>query len=253
MTSEQVKEILRAYRPWADAADPNFAEALALAQADEDLRRWFDDHCATQTAIRTRLQQITIPAGLKEQILSEHRARQKIVWFRQPVVLAAAALIAILVSLAALWNLRPLKAREDLSLSGYRNRIVRTAVRTYSMDLETNSVPVIRSYLAQHQAHADFKAPTKLDQTAAVGCAVSSWQGNRVTMVCYHSGSTLPPGQATDLLLFVVDRNALPDPPPDGKTVIAPVGRILTATWSEGNKTYVLAVLGDETLLRQHL
>ncbi len=166
-------------------------------------------------------------------------------------MLAAAAIIAILVSLAALWNLRPVKESEDLTLTGYRNRVVRKAVRTYSLDLETNSVPEIRSYLAQHQAHADFKTPATLDAAAAVGCGVLSWQGNRVSMVCFHSGRTLAAGQKTDLLLFVVDRNALPNPPPEDTPVMASIGKVLTTSWSNGNKTYVLARLENDAALRQ--
>jgi hypothetical protein len=251
VNSQQAKQVLSTYRPWADATNPAFAEALVLVRADEDLRRWFDTHCATQSAIRTRLQGITIPPGLKEQILSEHHSRQKVVWLRQPAMLAAAAIVAILVSLAALWNLRPAKEREDLTLAGYRNRMVRTAVRTYSMDLETNSVPEIRSYLAQHQAHADFKAPATLDRAPAVGCGVLSWQGNRVSMVCFHSGQTLAAGQKADLLLFVVDRNALPDAPPEDTPVVAAVGKVVTTSWSDGNKTYVLAKLENDAAFRQ--
>lgn len=253
MTSQEAKAILSTYRPWADASDPEFAAALALTRTDGNLRRWFQDHCAAQTAIRRSVQGISVPPGLKEQIISEHRARQKVTWLRRPAVLAAAAIVTILASSVVLWNQRPIKGTEDLTLTGYRNRMVRTAVRAYSMDLETNSVPAIRSYLAQHQAPADFKSPAPLAKTAVVGCGVLRWQGNRVSMVCFHSGQPLGAGQKSDLLLFVVDRTALPDPPPEGRPVMNLVGRITTATWSEGNKTYVLAALGDEVLLRRHL
>ena len=88
MTPQQAKEILSLYRPWAaDAHDPEFAEALSLVRQDAELARWFEEHCVVQSAIHERFRQFPVPEGFKEQIISEHKARSVIVWWRQPVSL----------------------------------------------------------------------------------------------------------------------------------------------------------------------
>jgi len=49
MNHNEAKDILLLYRPGtADVADPQIAEALALAQRDAELARWFGEHCARQ-------------------------------------------------------------------------------------------------------------------------------------------------------------------------------------------------------------
>ena len=84
MNRDEAKTILLLYRPGtADADDPQIAEALALAKQDPELARWLEEHCARQEALRAKFRQITVPAGLKEQIISEQAARSKPA-FRRP-------------------------------------------------------------------------------------------------------------------------------------------------------------------------
>jgi uncharacterized membrane protein YbaN (DUF454 family) len=244
VTSQQARQILLTYRPWVgDAPDPEVAAALALCRQDPELAKWFEQHCALQHAIRSGLQQSPLPEGLKEQIVSECRARSEIVWWRQPRLLAAAAIAAILLSVASLWFAVPQNRKEDLSLAGFRSRMVKTALRAYDMDLETNEVAQIRTYLTQHSAPGDYALPTKLERTETVGCGALSWQGKPVAMVCFRTGKPLAPGRKSDLFLFVIDRAALPQTAaiPAEAPEFATVGKLSTASWRAGDKVYVLA------------
>ena len=45
-----------------------------MAGADSKLGRWFESHCASYLAVRQKLQDIPVPAGLLEQILSERHS-----------------------------------------------------------------------------------------------------------------------------------------------------------------------------------
>ncbi len=54
MNRDEAKNILLLYRTEADAADPQIAEALALAKSDAELSRWFVEHRATQNALREK-------------------------------------------------------------------------------------------------------------------------------------------------------------------------------------------------------
>lgn len=251
MTPQQARQILRPFRPWAkNDQDVEVVEALALCQRDAELGRWFENHCAVQNAIHARFNQLPLPAGLKEQILSEYKSRV-VVWWRQPATLAAAAVLAILVALGSLWLTTPRPSSEEVSFASYRSRMVRTALRTYGMDLETNDVAQIRNYLAQHQAPADYVLPKNLQPTPSVGCGVLKWQDQPVAMVCFRTGKPLAPGAKSDLFLFVIDRKSLPDLRASRVPEFAAVNKLVTASWIEGEKAYLLAGFDEETLRRR--
>ena len=95
------------------------------------------------------------------------------------------------------------------------------ALRGYAMDLTTNNPAQIRAYLAQNHAPADYVLPAPLEKTAMAGCAIESWQGAKVSMICFRTGKPLPPGEQSDLWLFVVDRASVKDAPPAGPRNLA--------------------------------
>lgn len=242
MTPQQARQILLHYRPWSpDTPEPDLAEALTLCRADAELARWFDSHCALQNAIHARFENVPVPAGLKEQILSEYQPRREYTWWRRPALQAVAAGIMLAVAVASLWVNLPRQPREDTSFTAYRSRMVRTAARAYGMDLETNDASRIRAFLAQHQTPADYVLPPKLDPAASVGCTVLSWQGRPVTMLCYRTGKPLAPGFKSDLYLFVIEQQDVANPPNTNTPGFAAVGTFATASWSQGGKVYVLA------------
>jgi hypothetical protein len=252
VTTQQAKQTLLAFRPWAkDSQDLEVVEALALCRQDAELAQWFENHCAVQNAIHARFNQVAVPEGLKEQILSESKVRI-LVWWRRPAALAVAAALAFFIAISSLWLTLPRSSEKDVSFAAYRSRMIRTAVRAYGMDLETNDVAQIRAYLAQHQAHADYALPRKLDPNSSVGCGVLSWQGRPVTMVCFRTGKPLAPGAKSDLFLFVIDQKDLANPPPLNTPAFATVSTLVTASWSEDGKVYMLAA-SEESDLRQRL
>lgn len=256
MNAQQAKEILSAYRPWAaDASDPEFTEALALARQDAELGRWFEEHCAVQRAIRERFKQIAVPSGFKEQIISEHQARSKVIWWQRPVspLMAAAAVIVVAIGIAVFWLRPPSAPADKVNTATFRGRMEGQVLRNYTMTLETNDLNQIRADLAQKQAPADFVLPEKLAQTPLAGCGVLKWQDKQVSMICFLTGKPLPRGSKSDLFLFVVDRGSLPDAPATSRPEINPGLKLITATWTVGDKTYVLAAEGDAEFIRQYL
>lgn len=253
MNRQQAKEILLLYRPEsADANDPEFAEALVLAREDTELGRWFEEHCAVQRTLRERFRRVAVPQGLKEQILSEHKVHSVVAWRHKPAVLAAAAIVAVLLGIAALWWRSGSPQEETEAFATYRTRMATAVLRNYAMSLETNSVTEIKAHLAQNQAPAEYVLPKKLEETPLAGCGVLSWRATRVSMLCFLTGKPLEAGQKSDLYLFVVDRSGLPDAP-SAEPQFARVNKLLTASWSVGDKTYILAGEGDEAFLRQYL
>jgi hypothetical protein len=239
------------YRPGtADADDPQIAGALGLAKQDPELTRWLVEHCARQEALRAGFRQITAPAGLKEQIVSEQAAQEKIISWRRNAIFAVAAVVVALVALAPLWFQH--RGNEE-TFAIYRSRMADVALRGYTMDLATNNPAQVRAYLAQKQAPADYVLPAPLEKTAVTGCAIEGWQRAKVSMICFRTGKPLPPGQQSDLWLFVIDRSTVKNAPPMGSRQFVQVNKLMTVTWTEGDKLYVLGMEGDEQTLQQYL
>jgi hypothetical protein len=250
VNSNEAKTILLLYRPGsADAEDPQIAEALRLAKADPELARWLGEHCARQEVLRGKFRKITAPAGLKEQIISEHAAVARSKYWRPRIVLAALAIMLVFL-LLPYWPTSP--PNED-TFAIYREQMAGTALRGYGMDLTTNDPVPIRAYLAQNKAPADYVVPAGLAKAPIAGCAIEGWQNSKVSMICFRTGRPLPPGQASDMWLFVADRAAIPDAPEPGQPRIIAVNELTTAVWVQGGKVYMLGLQGDESTLRKFL
>ena len=249
MNPLEAKEILTLYRPGTeDAHDPAFAEALQLCQRDPELKHWFDEHCEVYTALRARLKGIPVPEGLKEQILAERKVHST-TFSRRSIVLAAVTAVAVLTGLLSLL----LKPREDTSLLAFQSQMTTTSLSVYGM-YETNDLTEIRSYFTQRGLDAGYVLPGGLEKNAKpTGCVAITWHGHRVSMICFHSGKDLPPGEKSDLFLFVTGNSSVSKGPKSDAPILAKVNRATTASWSRGGKTYLLVADGDEEFLRKHL
>lgn len=252
MNRDDAKNILLLYRPdTVDVADPQAAEALALVKQDAELADWFRELSARQDILRAKFRQIQAPAGLKEQIISEQAAREKmIVWRRTTALTALAAAVVVLLTLA-IFRFQSPGSNDALAL--YRDRMLSVALRAYAMDLATDNPAQIRNYLKQHNAPADYVLPANLEKMATTGCAIAGWQGAKVSMICFRTGKRLAPGEPGDLWLFVIDRNLVKNAPPAGPPQLAKVNQLITATWTQGDKLYLLGTEGDEQTIRQLL
>lgn len=258
MNINDAKTHLLLYRPGTtDAEDPQVAEALELAKNHPELAQWLQAQQASQKALRAKFNQIAPPAGLKEQIISERAASQRATRIRRPLLAGVAALVLIGGILALLLPtiqsaFRPGHSPEN-TLAHYQSRMVRIATDVYGMDRETNALTPILAYLAQQHAPSDIHLSAPLQQTTLTGCAVEDWQGAKVSLVCFSTGKPLLPPSKADLWLFVVDRTAVKDASAATVPQIAAVNRLVTATWTDGNKLYVLAMQGSESDLRRYL
>lgn len=256
MTHNEAKEVLRLYRPGtADNADPTFTEALALCERDAELKSWLEEHCALYLAMREKFKQIAVPEGLKEQIVAERKVHTSSVplWQKSVLLVGAVAVIALLFwRISDTWQ--PSERHDFQTYSGY---IVGFAVRSYGrMDINTNNLKVIQETLAQSDSIADYELPANLQKNAkAAGCLATTWQGKKVSMICFQTGRPLKPGLPSDLWLFITDRSSASRSPnsttPEFKD--GPEPGVVTASWTIGNRTYLLATQGDRKFLEHFL
>lgn len=257
MNINEAKQILLIYRPGTrDADDPEIAAALQLVDTDPELSHWFEEHCARQNALRQKFQQISIPAGLKEQIISEQAAAAKAASLREKIV-GAVAVAAIVISIAVLAIVymprseKPLPAVTN-NLSTYLSQMAADASTSYYMNVESNAGK-IQSYFAQNQAPSDYVLPAGLQAVALSGCAVEGWQNSKVSMICFRTGKPLPSGQQSDLWLFVIDSSAVPGTSSITSPRFQVAEGLTTAIWTQGGKLYVLGMKGDVQTLQKFL
>ncbi len=243
MNPTEARQILLACRPnTSDEGDPDVRDALAVAAHDPALARWWHEQHQVQAALRDTFRKLPVPATLKDAIL----ARPKVVavdWWRT-TKFRIAAVAAMLTVLLALLFLRP--PAEPETFADFRDRMVRTVVREYRMDVTTTAEAEIRGFLRANQGHPDFRLPAPMTDVPLFGAGRLTWKGQPVSMVCFER-------QAGVLMyLFVIDRDAFATAP--GLTPeFAEVVQRATASWSEGGRIYVLASEAGEADLRMLL
>jgi hypothetical protein len=240
---KEAKQLLLLYRPEsAEAPDPGTAAALALLDEDADLREWFEKEREFQRALRQKLRQLPAPAALRERILADSKVVRLPPRWRHPAWLAAAAAILLLLGLAVL----QLGSRAPDRFADFRSRMVGTVLREYRMDIETNSMAQVRRFLASQGTPADYQVPAGLDRLKLTGAGALRWRGHPVSMVCFDRGGGVM------LFLFVMPRAAAKDPPSAAPSV-AQVNKLLTASWTEGDKAYILAGPPEPDFARKYL
>ena len=245
MNSAEAKRILIAHRPGAEAMrGPDLVEALEQVRRDPALAEWWGRQQAFHAAIKKGFAEIPVPEALRDQI----SRRAKIIpfpWWRKPRTWAAAAAIVLLLGFAAIfWK----SDAPEGTFQTFRSRMVRSVLRQYRMDIQTNDMASIRQFLATKNCPADYALPPKLAQLPPIGGGVMSWQASRASMVCFDSGTT---GTA---FLFVVNRSDVERPPaPTSTPQLERVSQLMTASWAEGERVYVLAFEDSPAALKKFL
>jgi hypothetical protein len=250
MDNREAKFILNAYRPGGqDADDPRFSEALEQARRDPILQRWFDKSITFDAAITEKLSAAPVPSELRESILTGLRVTRpesirgwKNRW-RKWRIAAAVILSATLAGL--IWhNTRPAHLT---SWQGAALDVISSLVKQESsFDAQSRNPSELLAWLRANHAPIAQDLPDGLGKLASLGCKTFSWNGNRVSVVCFRR----PDGG----LIHLVTTTA----PPTTRVTTTEVrfmkqGQWATATWCEGDKIYMLALEGSLDQLRPYL
>lgn len=232
--------------PWP-TDDAQVAEALAYAESDPELQTWLVETRTFDAAMAERLCSIEPPADLLDSILAGRRATPAPVprrhWSMRSV-LALAAAIALLIAVPAVW----ISFSQKTDAAALRKDAATFLSETWQHDFDypESSFPKIQEWAAQQSFHARLEAPAGLARSRTYGCKVFKWRGHTATLVCF-----VPEGQGQVVHIISVDRSALPtdgSASPDQRQ-LAKAGEWNTATWNQGDRSYVaLTQLAPETL-----
>jgi anti-sigma factor RsiW len=244
MTREEARKILAMYRPGGhDADDPFFSEAKRVAADDPELAAWFEEEQNFDRAFAARIREASAPVGLERRILAAASNPPQRRFLLRNLGLAAAAIL-LLAGVFALWQTR---AQRDAALDEYRGEMVSIVKVPPSLELEADELSQIQEWLARSGAPAKIAVPPNVAGLQPAGCRVLSFRGHKVTLICFKRDG----GRMAHLL--VIDRAKLPGLPDMSDAIIEPEGEWMTAAWSDGSHSYLLAAQGDRDLLKRFL
>jgi hypothetical protein len=233
MTREQAQEILLLHRATSRSndLDAETAEALRLAASDPELARWLEQHREFQAHVEKQMAAIEPPPDLKSRILAgAHVTGQKETFLRRQHVWAIAAAIVVLFALSDWWLAGN---RDDRSFANFRSRMSEFAVRSYQMDIVTNSGPVVRQFLASQGAPADFALTPGLEKLSVKGGGRLSWQNQPVAMMCFSLTNN------ETAFMFVMDRSGIAKEPTEIE--VTPGKNLSSVAWTKNGRVYLLA------------
>jgi anti-sigma factor RsiW len=244
MTNKDAIFLLGAFRPnGADANDPEFAEALARAGSDAELKAWFDDQRGFDSAIAARLQSIPAPAELRSRILTGGRVSRPAPWFNPRWLWAIAAMVMVLAVLTVGYE----KGYRENS-RGWQDQALASLTELVSgeanFDAKSPNVADLQQWLRANGSPTVGALPASLRRLASLGCKTVAWHGRPISIICFHG----PGGEMVHLAM--TERAGLENPPPDGHPVFGTKDGWQMACWSQGEMAMMLITRAPADQLR---
>ena len=245
MNKTDAKQILQVCRPnGQDAHDPLFARASRHLEKDPTLAKAFSDQQQFDSSMAHALQGIPVPPHLKASLLASRKIIRPLPWWGLPIPnsipSAIAALLVILVTVGALWVRSGSK-----SFSDYRNKLVKESWGgAPHLDFETSEMGEITRWLEKQHALVDFAVPTALQDLPIRGCRTLDCDGRKVSIICFGDGFR-------HTHLFVMNRMDFPDMLPADGPDFEKCHGWKTASWNQGEATYVLAGMKYQTFIKR--
>jgi hypothetical protein len=244
MDKQEAKRALQALRPnGQETTQPAFAEALALVERDPELKAWWEARQSFDRKVAAKLEEVPLPADLRATILAGRKIERLAPQPHFAYWLAAAAAVAIL---CIIGPSLPTAFKDDQHVSS-------ADYNEAALGFLGNDAPALAMTSPDHDKLVawlkDQKAPTgdlpaKMSTLSSVGCQKFVVRGHSVSLICFvMAGGKL-------VHLFVVDQQALSDPPANNAPEFKQVQGWSTASWSDGRMSYLLATQADPDALR---
>ena len=247
MDKEQALAILRSCRSGGrHPDDPEIAAARAVVAQDPDAHHFLEGEHALDDAIAHQLGGLQPPPGLKESILAglalpEPSPRPAVP--RRRAVLMAVSLLIVSTLAAVVW-LPVLTSRPD-SFASFLTEMRDFLPQGFRLHYANADLAAVARWFAETHDIAHYQVPLALaTQTRATGCRTIDWYGQKAALICFYTSD----GKVVHLV--VLDRAAVPDPPTSARPSYARRDQWTSATWSAGDKAYLVLSTLDEARLR---
>ena len=244
MDRKEAQLVLSVLRPGGlEANEPFFAEALALAETDPELKAWWQAQQDFDRKISAKLRDIPVPENLRESILAAPKLVAYPPQWQHRSLLAAAAAVAILCVAGAFWH-----SPADFSTLD-RSDFAGQAIAELDasgplLAMQSSDRDKVNDWLKSQNAPVG-NMPAKIMALPPVGCQKYDIHGHAVSLVCVE----LAGGGVAHL--FVVDKSALNDPPSTSGPQYSTVNGWNIASWSDDHMTYMVATQSSLNDLQQ--
>jgi hypothetical protein len=225
MDKEEAKFVLQSFRPdGADAIDPAFAEALAVAAADREVGDWLAHERAADAAFAEALNALEIPEDLRESILAvlAGEAREEfsemdavfvgaLASVRPPEGLRDQILAAmkmeqkevVPMKAASRWNWkRPLALAAAVVLGAFvavqmtggtglnAHQVERLTIEAlgsddFALDTRHENPVALVDWLKENGAPAPMAFPAGLSREEGIGCKILPLNDTKAAMICF--------------------------------------------------------------------
>jgi hypothetical protein len=245
MDKQEAKQVLQALRPDDLNTDkPAVVEALVLVESDPELKAWWEAQRDFDLRVAAKLKEIPLPDDLRATILSGRKIERFTPQPRLSLWLAAAAVVAIL---CVAGTFMQVSASGPIAQTDYAAAVL-PLLNHDAPDLAMTSPDhdKIAAWLKEQNAPTGT-LPAKMTALPTIGCQKFIVHGHAVSLICFG----MEGGGIAHL--FIVDQEALSDPPDVNAPAFNQVDTWSTAAWSDGRMSYLLATQAGPDALKQLL
>jgi hypothetical protein len=236
MRSDELKFLLSVSRPGDEnACDPPMRKALRTARSDAELSYWLKEAREFDVAVGKKLKEaMPVPPDLRTTIMAGARFSHPVrcSWRRVALGgLAAAALLMIGIAALIFRAGEPLAGWQLAAL----DLIPCLTSGQIPLDRQSRDVREIQSWLEGANVPAPAVLPAGLSRLKSIGCKTFFWRNQPVSIICFQKG------EEGFVHLVVIARQSAADSSTNDPPRWVKRGEWLTATWSKGPQTYMVA------------
>jgi len=245
MDRHEAKVVLQALRPTdLTTHQPAVIEALVYVESDPELKAWWEAQQSFDLKVAEKLEKVPLPVDLRATILASRKIKQLTPQPHFALWVAAAAMVAFL-CLAGTFM--------QISTTG---PLAQTDYNATVLPLLNHDAPALAMTSSDHDKIAAWlkernapmgTLPAGMTALPTVGCQKFAVHGHTVSLICF----VMVGGGLAHL--FIVDQEALSDPPGNNSPEFNQVQGWSTAAWSDGRMSYLLATQAGPDALKQLL
>jgi hypothetical protein len=246
MDRQEAKLILQALRPTdLNSSEPTVIQALILVESDPELKAWWEAEKSFDNKVAAKLEEVPLPPHLRATILAGRKIEHITPQPQLSYWLAAAALVAILCVAGTFQQIAT--STSPLAQMEYDDAMLPLLNHDApELGMTSPDHDKIMAWLKERNAPMGT-LPARMTALTTLGCQKFVMHGHPVSLICF----ALAGGGLAHL--FIVDRQALSNPPGDTAPEFNQIQGWSTAAWSDGRMTYLLATRAGSDALKQLL
>ncbi len=248
MNIERAKELLSGkMEDSGEELAKELNEALVMLESDPALQDWMEQQEQMDPIFKEAITDAPVPEGLEGKLLQTVGAAKvgslpAGKWMRWGMAIAAVLVLGI----GSLFVI----PKGEKVIQGIQGTIAKTTPDSFDhfrdgmayfirnvyfkLDHTTQDIDSIENWLIDHQAPVYEFLPSELLALDPIGCKQFQWQGQNVSLVCFHTRD----GKIVHM--FILEKDSVEERRYQDITTIAASHDLETGGWTTDSKVYVL-------------